>query len=295
MIAAYLSELDRELRLPGRARRRVLAEAADHLHEAAAACVAEGMSPAEAEWAAVAAFGPARPLARRFAEELATRAVARAGWATAVAAVAFGLFIGLTARGGVVAFFTVQVAFVAGLVTLIRLLRHHGDVAVPPAKLRLIQRGSALALGCASVGLAAGPSPAGGAVAAGVLVAAVAVVRAQPRAVAARAFGDDLLAAGSAFGDEDVVDDLRALAARYGVRFPRVRLGRPAAGVVALGCGLLAAAGHAQEFGGSITWRALLASAVIVTAEALMVLFGYALFARWLGITAAPSAARRRA
>jgi hypothetical protein len=288
MIAAYLKELDRELRLPRRARRRVLAEAADHLHEAAAAYVAEGMPADDAEWAAVAAFGPARPLARRFADELATRAVARAGWATAVAAIAFGLFFGLTARGGPIGFFTVQVAFVAGLATLIRLLRHHGDIAVPAAKLRLIQRGSALALGCAAVGLAAGPSLAGGVVGAAVLVAAVVVTRAQARAVAARAFAGEEPA-------EDLVDDLRALAARYGVRLPRVRLGWPVAALVALGCGLLAAAGHAQEFGGTITWRALLASAIIVGAEALMVLLGYALFARWLGLSAAPSAARRRA
>jgi hypothetical protein len=287
MIAAYLSELDRELRLPRRQRRRVLAEAADHLHEAAAAYVAEGMPADEAEWAAVAAFGPARPLARRFADELATLAVARAGWTTAVAAIAFGLLCGLTARGGPVAFFTVQVTFVAGLVTLIRLLRHHGDVSVPPAKLRLIQRGSALALGCAAVGLAAGPSLAAGVVGAAVLVAAAAVTAAQPRAVAARAFGEEPV--------EDLVDDVRVLAARYGVRLPRVRLGWPVAALVAVGCGVVAAAGHAQEFDGTITGRALLASAIIVGAEAAMVLIGYALFARWLGLSAAPSAARRRA
>jgi hypothetical protein len=282
MIAAYLSELDRELRLPRRARHRVLAEAADHLHEAADAYVAEGMPADAAEWAAVAAFGPARGLARRFADELATRTVGRAGWIACAAAMVFGL---LFASRPFYPFelFVVQVAFVAGLVTLIRLLRHHGDVTVPAAKLRLIQRGSALALGCAGVGLATDPSPVVGAA---VAVAAVIVARAQPRAVAARAFGEEPA--------EDVVDDLRALAARYGVRLPRVRVGWPAAAAVALGCGLLAAAGHAQELaGGPVTWRALLASAVIVAAEATMVLIGYALFARWLGISAAPSAGRR--
>jgi HAAS len=288
MIAAYLSELDRELRLPRRARRRVLAEAADHLHEAAAAYVAEGMRADEAEWAAVAAFGPARGLARRFADELAARTVSRAAWAACVAAVVFGLFFVTQVATGAIAFFAVQVAFVAGLVTLIRLLRHHGDVTVPAAKLRLLQRGSALALGCAAVGLAAGPSVAGGIVAAGVLAAALAVVRAQPRAVAARAFHEEPA--------EDVVEDARVLAARYGFRLPALRIRWPLAVVVALGCGLLAAAGHAQEFaGGAITWRAVLASAVIVCAEALMVLVGYAAFGRWLGLSAAPSAARRRA
>jgi phage terminase large subunit-like protein len=288
MIGAYLNELESELRLPGRLRRRVLAEAADHLHEATDAYVAEGMSRADAEWAAVAAFGPARGLARRFAEELATRSVSRAGWGACAAAIAFGLFFGVTARGGPVAFFAVQVAFVAGLATLIRLLRHHGELAVPAAELRLIQRGSTLALGCAAVGLAAGPSPAAGAVAAAVLVAAVVVARAQPRAVAVRAFAEQ--------PPEDIVEDIRALAARYGLRLPRVPLDWRAAALVAVVCGLFAAAGHAQEYtGGAITWRAFLASAIIVWAEALMVLFGYALFGRWLGINAAPSAARRRA
>jgi hypothetical protein len=284
MIAAYLSELDRELRLPRRLRRRVLAEAADHLHEAAAAYGAEGMDADDAEWAAVAAFGPARGLARRFADELATRAVGRAGWAAAAAAVAFGLLFAWRQPTDPLSLFAVQVAFVAGLVTLIRLLRHHGDVAVPAAKLRLIQRGSALALGCAGAGLAAAPSPSVGAA---VLVAAAAVVRAQPRAVAARAFDD-----GPA---DDVLEDARVLAARYGFRLPALRMRWPIAVVIALGCGVLAAGGHARELDGAITLGAIAASAIITAGEALMVLLGYALFARWLGITSAPSAGRRRA
>lgn len=280
MIGAYLNELERELRLPRRLRRRVLAEAADHLHEATEAYVAEGMARDDAEWAAVAAFGPARGLARRFAEELATRSVSRAAWAACAAAVAFGLFFVTRVATGAVAFFAVQVAFVAGLVTLVRLLRHHGDVAVPAAKLRLLQRGSALALACAAVTL---PSPP---ILAAVLLAALIVARAQPRAVAARAFAEE--------PPEDIVDDARALAARYGFRLPRVPLDWRAAALVAVVCGLLAAAGHAQEYaGGAVTWRAFLASAIIVWAEALMVLLGYALFGRWLGITVAPSAARR--
>jgi hypothetical protein len=283
MIGPYLSELERELRLPARLRRRVLAEAADHLHESAAAFVAEGMPPDEAEFAAVAAFGPARDLAHRFADELATRAVGRAAWAACAAAVAFGLVFAARVHTGAVAFFAVQVAFVAGLVTLIRLLRHHGDVTVPAAKLRLMQRGSALALVCAAVTRPSLP------IAAALIVAALAVVRAQPRAVAARAFSADE-------PPEDIVEDARALAASYGVRLPRLRLDRRAAALVAVVCGLLAAAGHAQEYvGGVVTWRALLASAIIVWAEALMVLVGWLLFGRWLGLSAAPSAGRRPA
>jgi hypothetical protein len=92
-----------------------------------------------------------------------------------------------------------------------------------------------------------------------------------------------------------VFEDARALAARYGFRVPAPRMRWPLATIVALGCGLLAAAGHAQEFGGTITLRALAASAIITAGEAGMVLIGYAVFARWLGITSAPSAARRRA
>jgi hypothetical protein len=80
------------------------------------------------------------------------------------------------------------------------------------------------------------------------------------------------------------------------VRLPRIRLDWRAAALVAVVCGLLAAAGHAQEYvGGAITWRAFLASAIIVWAEALMVLAGWLLFGRWLGLSAAPSAGRRPA
>jgi hypothetical protein len=283
MIGPYLTELERELRLPARLRRRVLAEAADHLHESAAAYVDEGMPADEAEFAAVAAFGSARDLAHRFADELATRAVGRAAWAACAATVAFGLFFVTQVATGAIAFFAVQVAFVAGLVTLIRLLRHHGEHVVPVAKLGLLQRGSLLALACAAVTRPSLP------ILAGVVLAAVAVVRAQPRAVAARPFAADE-------PPDDIVDDVRALAARYGVRLPAVRLDWRVAGLVAVVCGLLAAAAHAQEFvGGAITWRALLASAIIIWAEALMVLVGWALFGRWLGLSAAPSAGRRPA
>jgi hypothetical protein len=111
------------------------------------------------------------------------------------------------------------------------------------------------------------------------------VVGAQPRAVAARALTRE-------DRTDDIVDDLRELAARYGVRLPRVELRWPIAGIVGLGCGLLAAAGHAQEFNGSITLGAIAASAIIVAGEALMVLVGYALFGGYLGIS--PSGHRNR-
>ena len=72
--SAYLRVLDGELRLPRRMRLRIIAEAAAHLDEARAALVAQGVDPGEAERRAIADFGEAGELARRFGAQAASTA-----------------------------------------------------------------------------------------------------------------------------------------------------------------------------------------------------------------------------
>ncbi|HEX5440284.1 MAG TPA: permease prefix domain 1-containing protein, partial [Ktedonobacterales bacterium] len=65
-IEAYLAALASKLTVEPAERATILEEARGHLEEAAAAGVARGAAPAEAEARAVAAFGPARETARAF-------------------------------------------------------------------------------------------------------------------------------------------------------------------------------------------------------------------------------------
>lgn len=88
-IDAYLGELER--RLPRISRRRVLAEAQEHLRDSAAQHRAAGLPPHDAETAAVNDFGPLETVARRLAAESATRAT-RVSTLAALGAVAFFVF-----------------------------------------------------------------------------------------------------------------------------------------------------------------------------------------------------------
>ena len=156
----YLDELSRELAavgIRGRARVRILAEAADHL--------AEG----EEEQ-----FGHPRELARLFADELATQATTRAafaafgalglagagfaaGWllliANATADITSAAFLPL----GLVAAFALiacpQISFAAGMLALLRAQRLHRLRTAPAAELALLARrtNTALVFGAASM------------------------------------------------------------------------------------------------------------------------------------------------
>lgn len=75
-IEAYLRELGRLL--PSTRRTRFLREAESHLRETAAALVAKGVEPGEAERRATEAFGPVEVVARAFCEESARHATRRA-------------------------------------------------------------------------------------------------------------------------------------------------------------------------------------------------------------------------
>jgi HAAS domain-containing protein len=83
-IAAYLDELRRGLPA-GLRRRRILSEVGSHLEEGAEQERSAGLPPREAERVAVARFGPAEPLARRFAAELADDGARSATGAAAMA------------------------------------------------------------------------------------------------------------------------------------------------------------------------------------------------------------------
>ena len=88
-IDAYLAQL--EPRLPRIARRRILAEAQEHLRDSAARHSAAGLLPHTAEAAAVADFGPVEIVARRLAAEGAIRET-RIATVVALGAVAFFVF-----------------------------------------------------------------------------------------------------------------------------------------------------------------------------------------------------------
>ena len=88
-IDAYLAELER--RLPRIGRRRVLAEAHEHLRDSAARARAAGISDHAAEAAAVADFGPVELVSRRLAGEGARRET-RIATLVALGAVAFFVF-----------------------------------------------------------------------------------------------------------------------------------------------------------------------------------------------------------
>jgi hypothetical protein len=76
-IPAFLEEFGGALKLSGARRRRVLAEAHDHLADARERGIRAGLEPARAEAAAVEAFGEPDFLASRFEADFRTRTVGR--------------------------------------------------------------------------------------------------------------------------------------------------------------------------------------------------------------------------
>lgn len=76
-IPHFLDEFGDALKLSGSRRRRVLAEAHDHLAEAKERGIKAGLRPAKAEAAAVEAFGEPADLATRFEADFRTRTFGR--------------------------------------------------------------------------------------------------------------------------------------------------------------------------------------------------------------------------
>jgi hypothetical protein len=310
VIDAYLADLDRALALPRRTRRRILAEARDHLECAVAAARADGLDPRAAAARAVAAFGPPALVATRFAEELAAEGARRATRAAVVAVAAYGAFFAASTQirsvraaspfagdpAGAIAWFAAQVAATCAALGALRAWRHRRDAAVPAGKLRYLNRGAAVAVGAVLAGvladaIAAASAPSGGGATRTVLLAALAVVGAVALGALAetaragrrtRAFArlDDRPA-----GD-DVFDDLAALVPPAAVVLAVLRahpwrlcaLAGAAAGFVLTVTHLVAEGPPSQPA------LALAVAAIFVGAESVAILASFAVLGRFLGL-----------
>ena len=275
---AYLAELSRELEevgIPGRLRRRILAESEDHLRS---------------DPAALERFGSPAELANTFAAELGTRASRRAA-VGAFAALAFaGAVFAVSFLGAAFAdqpapdtwpvlaqlalpvlIVAPQVSFVAGSLALVRVLRRREPV-LPSSELTVIHRRTVVALFSGLVTLSAlaliafeiSADVAAWWVALTLIGTALAtpllLLAALPTASAVRLHPR---VAGSA---GDLFDDL-------GFRTDPWRF----AGLLAIGLGLLvllAAALQGDPFDGALNGAA----------EALACLSGFAVFGRYLGL-----------
>ena len=239
-IARYLKQLEHELRLERAPRRRLLAEAADHLRGSAEDIAAEeSVSAEEAERRAVERFSAAAVVARRFALAAAsTSAQTTLIWVTtafaayAAASIAFVVAAPswlLDFPQGAPSMLGLQVAFVALALSALRSLPYRRSLVSDETRLRLIANGMLVA--AAAVAGAAGAelalaltrpaaAPWGDATALIALyaVAAAAVVAGLLPAVASAARANTLTALPSRAGDStppasaSLVEDVAAVA-----------------------------------------------------------------------------------
>lgn len=161
-IAGYLEELDHELRLKRAPRRRLLAEAADHLQASADEIAAAGAGRSEAEELAVARFGAAAVVARRFAHAVASTSARTALVWSATACAGYGIaaaFFILTAPSwlrdfpqGAPSMLALQVAAVALVLTGVRALRFRKTLLIDELRLRLIGNGVVIATTAVAAG-----------------------------------------------------------------------------------------------------------------------------------------------
>jgi hypothetical protein len=309
-IEAYLAELDHALGVPRGLRRRIVAEARDHLECAAAAGRADGLEPRAAAELAVAAFGAAGVVARRFAEELAVAGARRASLAALVAVWNYGLLFAVSTQvasvraaspfasdpADAIAWFAAQIAATCAALSALRAWRHRRDAAVPAGKLRYVNRGAAVAVGAVLVSVladaaAAVGSPAGGGTTRSLLIAGLAAVGAaaavalaevarSARRTRALARLDDRPA-----GD-DVFEDLAVLVppARAALAVLRAHPWRLCAFTGAAAGLALSAAHLIGEGPPPDPARAVAVAAIFVAAEGLAILACFGALARYLGL-----------
>jgi hypothetical protein len=300
LVDAYLTELAGALQLPSGRRRRVLAEAADHLLCAAEQRLEAGETPEAAQRGAIDAFGPPRVVALAHERAAAVDAARPLGSAVAVL---LAVFAGLVAvaqgqaslasgLAGAIAVLAVQIAAVCSVLTIVRLWRHRRDAGVAGWKLRLIGRGGLVAVvsvGAAVVAIAAavitGDEPAGTplvialAASAAATIAAGAITAATVRraAVVARRADEPT--------PDDVWDDLAAIAGWLPVaglqRHPwRVACATALAAGLAAAIGHLAAEGPPADGAGDL----VAVTAVLVGLEGAAVLGCFLLLGRFVGL-----------
>lgn len=231
MIEDQLAALDAALTVPPRLRRRALAEARDHLLSAAEARREAGLHADEAETEAVRDHGSPALIARRYAEVLAHGAAQLATVAGLAAVVAYALLsvvatqispVHASGWADPISWFAGQIALTCGGLSTARSLRHRLDGAVPAGKLRLINRGWAVALGAVVVSLVAtladgySDGAAGSAWRTALMIATVITGLAAVAALASLRFSARRTRQLAGHADEpagdDALDDLRVLA-----------------------------------------------------------------------------------
>jgi hypothetical protein len=164
-VEAYLDRLDGELRARRAPRRRLLAEAEDHLRSGAEELVARGRCTADAEREAIERFGDAPEVAHRFAVATASSTARSAvGWAAA-AFLAYGaaalVFIAAAPAWlrdfphGAPSMLALQVAAVALGVSAVRVLRGRRTGVLDEERLRLVTNGALTAAVAVAVGAGA--------------------------------------------------------------------------------------------------------------------------------------------
>jgi len=307
-IDEYLDRLDRELRVKRVPRRRLLAEAEDHLRSSADEMTGT-VALEEAARIAVERFGAAAVVARRFAQVVASRTARRSfGWAS----LALGLYGAATVAfaataspqfddfpQGAPTALAGQVAVAVLAITAIRALRWRREPVLPEDRLHLIANGSVIASAALFSGLLleaavaltrpAGVLPWSETPLVLVLFAfsAVAAGTAAVVAVAAWARSSTLAAVPGGESERDPT-----LNADFAGLFPSLRrvgeitLSRPRLLVAVVAALAFCATAGSQWVGTDVAQHAsiVLPGLVLGVGEVAAIVAGYALFGRSLGI-----------
>jgi HAAS len=160
VITDYLIDLLGELQLPPRRRRRILAEVEDHLSCSAAELHAAGFDVCEAEREAVRRFGPAAELARALLDQEAALSGKRAARASGMLAALLAFWLAPAHKlfpwtdgvfpTSLLCFVLVQVAVVAGALTVVRAWREAPTSGPRGLRLALVFRGAVVVVWCAA-------------------------------------------------------------------------------------------------------------------------------------------------
>ena len=307
-IDAYLDRLDRELRMKRVPRRRLLAEAEDHLRSSAEE-LAETVPPEDAAQIAVQRFGAAALVARRFAQAGASRTARRSFGLTSIALVLYGAATVVFAATAAPQFddfpqgaptaLAGQVAVAVLTITAIRTLRWRREPVLPEDRLRLIANGSVIASAALFSGLLleaavaltrpAGVLPWSEAPLVLVLftVSAVAASMASLVAVVASVRSSTLAAVPGGESDPDLTlsaDFVELFPSLHGVG--EITFARPRRLVAVVAALAFCATTASQWFGTDVSEHAsiVLPGLVLGVGEVAAIVTGYVLFGRRLGI-----------